>query len=214
MTDGPAAGTVVDTVDLRDGRPPLRITRPASAEALIDEDAFAAGNEYLPYWAELWPSALWLARTVAAEPLAGARVLELGCGLALPAIAAARAGGRVVATDWAPDAIAAAATNAAAAGVAGAVDCRVADWRDPAPMVDAGPFDLVLAADVLYEARAVAPLLALLDALAAPRVLLADPSRATAQPFLLAAAGARGGWSIASRADPERPMVVLHELTR
>lgn len=203
------SGLVAEDVDLLDGRPPLRITRPASSEALIDEDAFAAGDEYLPYWAELWPSAVALARTVAAQPLAGLRVLELGCGLALPALAAARAGASVLATDWSADAVAAAAANARDAGLA--VQTLVADWRAPAPLVAAGPFDLVLAADVLYEARAVDPLLALLQALAAPRVLVADPSRATAEPFLAAAARTH---AVTSARDPARPMVRVHELRR
>ena len=41
-----------------------------------------------------------------------ARVLELGCGLGLPSLAAALAGGRVLATDWAPEALAAVRVNA------------------------------------------------------------------------------------------------------
>jgi predicted nicotinamide N-methyase len=205
--------TVTESVDLRDGRPPLRITRPASSEDLIDEHAFAERDEYLPYWAELWPSAITLARVVAGPSSGvgpGSRVLELGCGLALPALAAARAGADVLATDWSADAVNAAAVNARAAALA--VRTAVADWRDPAPFLAAGPFDLVLAADVAYEARAVAPLLALLSTLAPPRVLLADPSRATAGPLL---SGAReAGWSVTSAADAERPMVVVHELRR
>lgn len=207
----PEPGLVEEAVDLGDGRPPLRITRPASSEALIDEEAFG-DDEYLPYWAELWPSAIVLARAVAREDLHGLRVLEVGCGLALPALAAARAGAAaVVATDWAADAVAAAAANADAAGLD--VRTAIADWRDPAPLLAAGPFDLVLAADVLYEARAVAPLLALLEALSAPRVLLADPSRATAEPFLAAVADG-GRWAVTTAADPGRPMVRLHELRR
>ncbi|MCW3041632.1 MAG: Methyltransferase type 12 [Solirubrobacterales bacterium] len=200
-------GRVAEDVDLEDGRPPLRILRPASSEALIDEQAFAAGDEYLPYWAELWPSAVALARLVAREDLTSARVLELGCGLGLPALAAARAGARVTATDWAPDAITAATDNAAANGVT--LQAVVADWREPGPLVARGPWDLVLAADVLYEARAVAPLLALLEALAAPRVLVADPSRATCEPFLEQAAER---WNLAATRAPDRPMVRVHEL--
>ncbi|WP_354701212.1 Ubiquinone biosynthesis O-methyltransferase, mitochondrial [Paraconexibacter sp. AEG42_29] len=203
---------VTEPVDLRDGRAPLLITRPASSDALIDEAAFAAGDEYLPYWAELWPSAVVLARRVAAADLRGLRVLEVGCGLGLPALAAARAGATVVATDWSADAVAAAAGNAAAAGLTGSVTCVVADWRDPGPLVAAGPFDVVLAADVLYEARAVAPLLTLLATLNAPQVILADPSRATAEPFLAGATAV--GWSITSTQAEDRPMVRVHELRR
>ena len=77
-----------------------RLLRPRDAEALLSEEAFAH-DEFMPYWAELWPSALALARVVGGRALRGARALELGCGLGLPRLAAAAAGGRVPATDWA-----------------------------------------------------------------------------------------------------------------
>ncbi|HKC77906.1 MAG TPA: methyltransferase domain-containing protein, partial [Gaiellaceae bacterium] len=82
----------------------LEIRRPPSADELIDEAAFDE-EEFLPYWAELWPSGLALARHVAARDLQGLRVLELGCGLGLPSLAAAACGAEVLATDWAEDAI-------------------------------------------------------------------------------------------------------------
>ena len=44
---------VEETIELA-GRP-LTLLRPASAEELIDEKAFGE-DEFLPYWAELWPS--------------------------------------------------------------------------------------------------------------------------------------------------------------
>src|SRR5215218_11367546 len=82
----------------------LLILAPRDPEALLSDEAFAV-DEFVPYWAELWPSAVALARVVARRPLTGRRVLELGCGLGLPAIAAALGGGRVLATDWSPDAV-------------------------------------------------------------------------------------------------------------
>ena len=54
--------------------------RRATRDALLDEEAFEH-EEFLPYWAELWPSAIALARVLARRPLTGRRVLELGCGL-------------------------------------------------------------------------------------------------------------------------------------
>src|SRR3954470_12465045 len=95
----------------------LALLRPRDAEALLCEEAFER-DEFLPYWAELWPSASALARAVGARSLRGARVLELGCGLGLPSLAAAVAGGRVLATDWADDAIAMLTRNAARNGLA------------------------------------------------------------------------------------------------
>ena len=91
----------------------VELARPRDPEALISEEAFEH-EEFLPYWAELWSSGVALAHDLARRALRGARTLELGCGLALPSIAAARAGGRVLATDWAPDAVAAAAPTPAA----------------------------------------------------------------------------------------------------
>ena len=71
----------------------LLIARPDDPESLIDEQRFEE-DEFLPYWAELWPSGVALAGYVATLDLAGRRVLELGCGLALPSFAAALAGRR------------------------------------------------------------------------------------------------------------------------
>ena len=73
----------------------LLIARPDDPESLIDEERFEE-DEFLPYWAELWPSGVALAGYVATLDLAGRRVLELGCGLALPSFAAALAGADVL----------------------------------------------------------------------------------------------------------------------
>src|SRR3954470_1231504 len=102
------------------------IVRPRDSEALIDEQAFGP-EEFIPYWADLWPSAELLARTVIGRALRGARVLELGCGLGLPSIAAAIAGGRVLATDWSPEAVDMARANAERNGVE--LEAAVCDWQ-------------------------------------------------------------------------------------
>src|SRR5919206_521759 len=88
----------------------------------------------------LWPSALALARMIAGRSLRGARTLELGCGLGLPSIAAALAGGRVLATDWSADAVAFAAANAARNRVA--LSTAVVNWTEPAPLLAGAPWDL------------------------------------------------------------------------
>jgi len=200
---------VEETVALRPGAEPLHVLRPRDAEALLDEDAFEH-EEYLPYWAELWPSGVALARRVAARPpRRGARVLELGCGLGLPSLAAALAGARVLATDWAPDAIALLEENAAR-NAAPALEIEVLGWEAPDALAARGPFDLVLAADVLYERRHLPLLLALLPRLEAPEVWLADPQRPPAPDFLAAAAAQ--GWAVASCADGRHPMVLHHTL--
>ena len=163
----------------------LELERPDSPEALIDEETFAE-DEFLPYWAELWPSGIALAETIAPLPLAGSRVVELGCGLGLPSLVAAARGAVVVATDWAADAISLLARNAARNAVE--LNAVVADWRDSSAL-PRGRFDLILAADVLYEDRNAAPLLAMLSVRLAPggRALVADPGRRHAATFVEAA---------------------------
>jgi predicted nicotinamide N-methyase len=174
----------------------LRVLRPRDSEALLDEHAFEH-EEYLPYWAELWPSALALARTVGVRALHGARTLELGCGLGLPSIAAALAGGRVLATDWSQEAVAMTATNAERNGVT--LETLVCSWTAPAPLLERAPWDLVLASDVLYEARNADALLDLLPRLGRD-VWLADPGRKPAERFL---AEAGETWTISERRVPE-----------
>jgi predicted nicotinamide N-methyase len=158
----------------------LEILRPPSAEELIDEAAFDE-EEFLPYWAELWPSGLALARHVAALELRGLRVLELGCGLGLPALAAARRGADVLATDWAEDAIELLRQNAERNCVLVRVE-RVR-WSEPEPLLRGAPWDLVLGADLLYEARNAEQLAELLPSLGGG-VLLAEPGRPYATEFL------------------------------
>jgi predicted nicotinamide N-methyase len=158
----------------------VSILRPPSADELIDEDAFDE-DEFLPYWAELWPSGVALARAVSTLDLAGVRVLELGAGLGLPSLAAVLRGADVLATDWSDDAVALLRENAARNGIALRVE--PVRWDDPAQLLREAPWPLVLAADLLYERRNADQLLTLLPQLGG-EVLLADPGRPFAAAFL------------------------------
>jgi predicted nicotinamide N-methyase len=169
---------LVDDV-VRAGPYVVRLRRPKEADALIDEARFD-DDEFMPYWAELWPAGIALAEAVAELDLRGARVVELGCGLAVPSIVAALAGADALVTDWAPEALALARENAAANGVV--LRALEVDWAKPKPLLEQAPFDLVLCSDVLYEPRNVDALLALLPALAS-EVLLGEPGRQTAAAF-------------------------------
>ena len=189
----------------------VELMRPPDAEALISEESFEH-EEFLPYWAELWTSAVALAHDLSLRSLRGKHTLELGCGLGLPSIAAARAGGRVLATDWSPDAVAAVAANAERNDVQ--LETLECSWAEPEPIVERGPWQLVLASDVLYEARNVELLLGLLPRLVDQTglVLLADPGRVPAERFL--ATAAEQGWSIRSVASPRAKRVLIHRLRR
>jgi len=108
-------------------------------------------------------------------------VLELGCGLGLPALAAALRGADVLATDWAEDAIELLQRNAERNGLFVRV-ARVR-WSEPEPLLRAAPWDLVLGADLLYEARNAEQLAELLPGLGGD-LLLAEPGRPYAKEFL------------------------------
>ena len=128
-------------------------------------------------------------------------MVELGCGLALPSLAAALVGARVLATDWSPDAIAVLELNASRNSVS--VESALVSWAEPEPLVSREPWDLVLAADVLYERRNVDELLALLPRLGG-EVLLADPGRPHAKSFLERAAE---DWKIVEIARQDNTVV-------
>ncbi len=181
---------VDEEVDLGHGRS-ARIARPRAPELLLDA-AVTGGAEDAPYWAELWPSARALAVHVAGLDLAGRRAVELGCGLGLVSVAAAIAGAAVLAVDHDPDAIDLARRNGARIGPG--LRGLVADLRDPpAELLEAGPFDLVLAADVLYDGPLAEAVARLIPSLTAPlgSALVAFPWRgqAAALATALAAAG-------------------------
>ncbi len=214
------------------GLPTWTLRLPRSAEDLISEEEFAR-DERLPYWADLWPSALVLAAEVAAhapatadgaDTMTGAargaapRAIELGCGLGLPALAALAHGWSVLATDYYDDALRFCRWNALACTGREPMT-RMVDWRHWPD--DLGTFDLVLAADVLYE-RPYGPLVAaaVVRSLAPGGVAwLADPGRVAAEGFREACAAL--GAQVTVRRVVERlgpsgapQRVTVHEITR
>jgi predicted nicotinamide N-methyase len=160
----------------------VELLSPANADDLISEEDYVR-DERLPYWADLWPSAQILANEVRTMRLAGARVLELGCGLGLVAVAAAMAGAAVTATDYYDDALLFAKLNVAEATGA-AIDARMVDWT--AMPADLGRFDVVLTSDVLYEPRYAGLVAGAIAATLARggEAIVADPGRIALDAFL------------------------------
>ncbi len=202
----PRVGTVPEelvkvSIELPSGE--LRLFQPSESAELPDAGA-VEWAPLAPYWSVLWRSGVALARELDGGPLRGLRVLELGCGLALPSIVAARAGAAVLATDECAEALALVARNAEANGVE--LETAAVDWTEPGELLERAPFDLVLAADVLYERANVAVLLGLLPRLA-PEAWLADPGRTGADAFMEQAA--RRGWQPDTRV---RGVVRIHRL--
>lgn len=165
----------------------------------------------VPYWALLWPSGRALAEELAGRELAGLRVLELGCGLGAPSVVAAACGARVLATDSSSDAVAFSAHNLALNDLEG--DVALLDWTDPDALAGGAPWDLVIAADILYTQHNARALVRLLPELVGERgeALIADPRRAGARDFL---AAARGRLSLSTREAPRQEGVALHTLWR
>ena len=152
----------------------VTLLRPPNADELIDEDAFD-DDEFLPYWAELWASGVALAEVVSTLDLRGARVLELGAGLGLPSLAAALGGAKVLATDWAEDAVALLRANAKRNSIR--LRVKRVRWDEPEPLLREAPWELVLGADLLYEERNAEQLLGLCRSSAATSSSLIPAAR-------------------------------------
>ena len=185
--------------------------------------AVAAGR-HMPYWGLLWPSGLALAEALLADPpvTRARRTLELGCGLGVTAAAALASGAHLIAADTFAEALLFTRHNVLRN--TGAVpSTRLLDWRTAAgrdACHAAAPFDLLLAADVLYEQDDLAPLLALVPALLAPggRFWLGEPGRRVSRAFVTAAHAA--GWcddlTVYEHAwppDGDTVRVVVHRFT-
>lgn len=179
------------TETFEEGPLSLEILLPDAAEELIDEAEFDA-DERLPYWADLWPSARALARRLLGAAPAG-RVLELGSGVALPSLVLLWRGADVLATDWYADALLFARANAERNGLPALATAEV-DWRDVPE--ELGRFELVIAADVLYEMRNAESLSLALPRVLAPggTALVADPGRVYRSEFV--ARMAWRGWTV------------------
>lgn len=166
----------------------FRIDRPADSDKLLDHpwvrSAYAA-DEYVPYWAQLWPAARMLAKVVIREKWEAypqpVRVLEVGCGLGLAGIAGLARGLRVTFSDVDETALAFAAANARLNGF---TEFRTIplDFRCPPADVK---YPVVIGSDLMYEERLVDPLVGLLRAVLAPGgvCLIADPDRTPARVF-------------------------------
>jgi ETFB lysine methyltransferase len=176
-----------ETVTL--GKASVVIVHVADPDALMEavDPATFAEDERMPYWSDLWNSSIALARWCEDSPWIGGKTfLELGCGVGLAGLAAARAGARVTMTDYEPDALAFAACNARRNLEGPLPDIGLLDWRRRG---DIGPFDVIAGADITYERRNFEPLLRLLQSALHPDgvIMLTDPDRSVGRDFLSAA---------------------------
>lgn len=164
-----------------------------------------------PYWAVLWPSGIALAAHLKTQRNLVRKVtLELGCGAGLAGIVARRKGARVLQTDLFPEAAALARWNARRNGIGG-IRYLAMDWRRWSLR---GVFDLIFAADVLYDRALHASLQAILEANlgAGGEALFADPGRPLALEFAARLEGA--GWIPTMEMLPGEPACFLYRFRR
>ena len=179
-----------DILELAVGDLQLKFARVSNFDELLDE-LIAKGSEHpdysddrIPYWADLWHSALGLATYLKEQQVVveGMSVTEIGCGLGLPGLVAGLMGGELTFTDYLPEALDMARYNWAL-NLQRPARFMTMDWRQPQPEAAA---QLLLASDVAYERRAFEPLMHTFDALglAGGRLILTEPNRPVASPWL------------------------------
>lgn len=169
----------------------LRIASMRDATHLLDEPDCAKrflDADMAPYGVELWPAAVMLAEYMARETDGPQRALEIGCGLGLVSMVAARLGWSVIAGDHEPSALVFARHNAQLNGMS-EIRFMELDWNAPPEGLQ---FNRILGADILYQLNNHAPILRCLDRLLEIDgvALIADPNRGVADQFPQAAQSA------------------------
>lgn len=162
----------------------FQMLRPRQPHRLLDDPAIIRAfeaDEYLPYWAELWPSSVLLGQALLEQTWPpGLEALELGCGLGLGGIVALSCGLRVTFSDHDATALHFAAENARLNGFQSFELLRF-DWRNP-PLLR---YPLIFGSDLLYEDRNVEPILDVICNMLSENglCLIVDPDRKPAQRF-------------------------------
>ena len=152
-----------------------------------DQDLSLA-EEHCPYFGVMWEAGIGLSQMLTKEMCEGKKILEIGCGLALPSFVATRFGGNVIATDFHADVPLFLKFNQEKNKIS--FDYQVMNWRDEVERTKTtlGLFDLVLGSDILYESQHAEEVARALIAFLNPggKIILADPGRAYVQKFISA----------------------------
>lgn len=149
------------------------------ADARGEAEAKGISSASWSHFGQLWPAGLVLAEHVNDLMLHGQRVLEVGCGLAIPGIVLHRRGGDVTVCDHHPECSAFLGHNLRLNGL-GPLPYQDVDWTGANPKL--GTFDLFIASDVLYERTHPQQLVEFIDrhANARTEVVIVDPRRGQA----------------------------------
>jgi len=157
----------------------LKLFTPASIDRFINPDDVM---DNFPLWAKIWEASGVLAGHLAGMPPDPTKtMLEIGCGLGMVGIAAARAGHRITMTERNPDALNFARANALANDCP-AIAIERLDWN--APQLD-GRFDTIVGSETVYKAEDIDGLEAMFDRYLNPggSIILAEGVRRTGVDF-------------------------------
>ena len=150
-----------------------------------DQDQSLA-EEHCPYFGVMWEAGIGLSQYLTKDMCAGKKILEIGCGLALPSFVATRFGAEVIATDFHADVPIFLDINKKKNGID--FSYQVMNWRSEIERTKntLGTFDLVLGSDILYESQHSLEVARALIAFLNPggKIILADPGRAYIQKFV------------------------------
>lgn len=143
-------------------------------------------EEYCPYFGVLWEAGIGLSQHLQQLELRNKKILEIGCGLALPSFLVTRMGGDIIATDFHADVPLFLEINQKNNQTY--FPYRVMNWRNEIERTrsDLGLFDLVIGSDILYESQHPMQVAKALIAFLKPggKILLSDPGRAYVQQFI------------------------------
>ena len=166
----------------------LNILRMTDMEEILGGKNPLADVSSFPFWVKIWEASLVLADLLAKLPDAsGKTLLELGAGLAVPGLAAAKAGMTVTLSDYQEHILDFERVSAAASGAQ--ADCLLLDWKNPPE--DLPRFDILAGAEILFREEFFQPLLDIMKRALKPEgaVYLAhDERRQSLKPFLELAA--------------------------
>lgn len=165
--------TVVTPVTIN-GRS-LNLYTPKSIDRFIDSKDAMAG---FPLWAKIWEASTVLAGYFAQHPAhSHETLLEIGCGLGLVGIAAAKAGYRVTMTEIDPHALNFARANALINDCPEIVVERL-DWNAPGLK---GHYETIVGSETIYKPEDIDSLEALFDRYLDPKgtIVLSAEIRST-----------------------------------
>ncbi|WP_435009843.1 class I SAM-dependent methyltransferase [Tundrisphaera lichenicola] len=163
------------------------LVRPSDPDRLMDDPEVVAWNvedDYMPYWAYLWPGAFLLSGAIMeGDWPRGTKALEIGCGLGLPGLVAVSEGLHVHFTDRDLTPLRFLERSARANGFDPVnYSTGLLDWKVPPDE----QYPLIFGADVTYERRLIPLVVGVIDAMLEPGglALITDPDRVAAQGFV------------------------------